>query len=125
MSLGDWYLHGTKLCPLNFSYAEESEVIGAEERLLGGGLRRDVRARKLGVSLSWEFLPETFDGTYHCYADLRALGTKSGTMAFIRPVGTSTGTESFKVFCSAPPGELAHRSAGTVFWNTEITLREA
>ena len=126
MSLGDWYLNGTKVCPWNFSYSERKEVIGEDARLLDGSLRRDIVARKLNVNLGWSYLPETFDGTYHCYNDLRALGTKSGTMSFIRPVGTSTGTESFNVFCSCPPGELAHRTdAVNVYWNVSINLRQA
>ena len=125
MSLGDWYLNGTKLCPWDFSYSEGYEVIGEDARLLDGGLRRDVRARKLSVDLKWDFLPETFDGTYHCYNDLRALGTRSGTVVFLRPVGTSTGTESFNVYCSTPSSDLATRTDGTVFWNCSMNLRQA
>ena len=126
MSLGDWYLNGTKLCPWNFSYSESKEVIGEDARLLDGSLRRDVVARKLAVDMSWEYLPETFDGTYHCYNDLRALGTKAATVTFLRPVGTSSGTESFTVLCDAPSGKLAHRADGTdVYWNVSFSVRES
>jgi len=125
MSLGDWYLNGTKLCPWNFTFAESYEVIGGDTRMLNGLARRDVTARKLNVALSWEDLPETHDGTYHCFNDLRALGTNAGTMTFLRPVGTSTGTESFNVFCSTPKGEVSFRDAGTVFWNCSVNLVEA
>jgi hypothetical protein len=125
MSLGDWYLNGTKLCPWNFKWGESKEVIGEDTRLLDGSLRRDVVARKLSVDMSWEYLPETFDGTYHCYQDLRALGTKSGTVALIRPVGTSTGTESFNVFVSPPSGEVAVRvDSSDVYWNCSINVRQ-
>ncbi len=125
MTLGDWYLNGTKLCPWNFELSESYEVVGEEERILSGLLRRDIVARKKNFELAWETLPETFDGTYHCYADLEALGTKSGTMAFIRPTGTGTGTTSQNVYCSVPEGELAHRAATDVYWNVGITLRQA
>lgn len=125
MSLGDWYLNGTKLCPWNFSWSESKETVGNEARLLNGGLRRDIVARKLKVDMSWSMLPETFDGTYHCYEDLRALGTSSGTVALIRPIGTSSGTQSFGVFVEAPSGNVAHRSDGTdVYWDCSITVRE-
>jgi hypothetical protein len=125
MALGDWYLNGTKLCPWGFSYKESIEVVGGDSRMLSGALRRDIVARKLNVSLSWENLEETHNGTYHAYNDLRALGTKSGTMTLVRPIGTSTGTEQFKVFCTVPSGDVAFRSAGTVFWNCDIGLAEA
>jgi hypothetical protein len=125
MALGDWYLNGTKLCPWSFAYSETSEVIGEDARLLSGNLRRDIVARKLAVDMSWEFLPETHDGTYHCYNDLRAFGTRAGTVTFIRPVGTSTGTEQFKVFCEPPSGEVAHRTDSTdVFWNCSFRVVE-
>lgn len=125
MALAEWYLNGTKLCPWNFTYSESMEVIGGEKRMLNGLARRDVTARKLNVSLSWEDLEETFSGTYHAYSDLRALGTNSGTMTFLRPVGTSTGTEAFKVFVSTPEGQVSFRDTGTVFWNCSCNLVEA
>lgn len=125
MSLGDWYLNGTKLSPLGFANAEAYRIAGGDVELLDGGLRRDIRARKLEVAMSWEYLPEHFDGTYHALTDLKSLGTSSGTMTFLRPTGTSTGTTSYRVFCDPPESELAHRSAGTVFWNVSMTVREA
>ena len=126
MSLGDWYLNGTKLCPWNFSWSESTEVIGEDARILDGSLRRDVTARKLNVDIAWEYLPETFDGTYHCFNDLRGLGTKSGTMALLRPVGTSTGTESFNVYADTPTGDLAFRADGSnVYWNCGLKVRQA
>ena len=126
MALGDWYLNGTKLCPWNFDYSEAPEVIGEDTRNLAGVLHRDVTARKLAVDMSWEYLPETHDGTYHCYNDLRALGTRSGTVVFLRPVGTSTGTESFNVFVDAPPGRVAHRTDTVdVYWNCSLKVRQA
>jgi len=124
MALGDWFLNGTKLDPNNLSFREGWEVVGGDERMLDGGLRRDVVARKYNLDLSWEYLPETSSGSYHAYTDLRAFGT-SGTFTFIRPTGTSTGTEQFKVFVSTPSGELGFRSTGTVFWNAKVNLREA
>lgn len=126
MSLGDWYLNGTKLCPWSFSYDEDYRVTGDDKVLLSGGLRRDIVSRKLVVNMGWNFLPETFDGTYHCYSDLKALGTKSGTVAFIRPNGTGTGTTSHNVFCSVPKGNLAHRTDSVdVYWNVTFQVREA
>ena len=125
MSVSDYYLNGTALDPTGFSYDESVEVIGGDERMLNGLLRRDVVARKLNVSLAWEFLPETSLGTYHAYSDLRALGTNAGTVTFLRPIGTSTGTEAFKVVCSPPNADVAFRSTGTVFWNPSMSLREA
>lgn len=125
MSLGDWYLNGTKLCPWNFKYAETQEVIGEDARLLDGSLRRDIAARKLTVDMSWEYLPEEFDGTYHAYKDLRAFGTSSGSYTYIRPVGTGTGTEQYSVLCSVPTGELALRADGTnVYWNVGFNVRQ-
>ena len=125
MSLGDWYLNGTKLSPYNFSFAESFEVVGADERLLDGTLRRDIVARKRVVEMSWEFLPEIFDGTYHCYADLQALGTMAGTMVMIRPTGTSSGTTQCNVFADVPQGDLAHRSDGSkVYWNVEFRVMQ-
>lgn len=124
MALYGWYLNGTKLDPAGLKYAESKEVIGGDERMLDGSLRRDVVARKLNVNLSWEMLPETSAGTYHAYSDLRSLGT-TGTVAFLRPIGTSSGTESFNVFCSYPSGDVSFRSEGTVFWDCDINLVEA
>lgn len=125
MAVSDWYLNGTKISPLNFTYSENYEVIGGETRMLNALARRDITARKLNVSLSWTDLPETHDGTYHCYSDLRALGTNAGTLTFLRPVGTSTGTEAFKVFVSTPEGQVSFRDTGTVFWNCSCNLVEA
>jgi len=126
MSLGDYYLNGTRLIDWNFALGESAEVIGDDTRLLSGLLRRDVVARKKNWALSWECLTESFDGTYHSYSDLQALGTRSGTMAFIRPTGTSTGTTNTKVFCDPPSAELQVRKDGThVYWNVSMTLREA
>ena len=123
--MNDWYLNGTKLCPYNFSYSEATEEFGGGARMLSGLMRRDIIARKLSVKMSWATLPETFDGTYHCYNDLRALGTSSGTFTFLRPVGTSTGTEAFSVFCNTPSGDLAHRSDGSnIYWNINFSVRQ-
>ena len=125
MALGSWYLNGTKLCPFNFSFSEATEEFGGQERMLSGLMRRDVVARKLSVKMSWATLPETFDGTYHCYNDLRALGTKVGTMVLLRPVGTGTGTTSFNVFCAPPSGEVAIRQDGSnVWWDASIQVVE-
>jgi hypothetical protein len=122
----DWYLGGTKLCPYNFSFSEATEEIGGGERMLSGLMRRDIIAHKLSVKMSWATLPEAFDGTYHCYNDLRALGTKAGTMVFLRPVGTTTGTTSFNVFVSPPSGDVAIRLAGSnVWWDCSIQVVEA
>lgn len=125
MSLGDWYLNGTKLCPWSFSYDETYTTIGEDKVLLSGNYRRDVTARKMNVNMGWNLLPETFDGTYHCFSDLKALGTK-GTMTFIRPTGTnSTGTTSYTVMCSMPVGNLAHRTDGVdVYWNVSFSVRQ-
>jgi hypothetical protein len=126
MALGDWYLNGTKLCPWNFAYRESYDIVGEDVRVLSGLMRRDIVARKLMVEMSWGFLPETFDGTYHCYNDLRALGTNTGTMKLIRPIGTSTGTEQFFVFCDVPEGEVAHRTDSVdVYWNCGFRVIEA
>jgi hypothetical protein len=124
MSLGDWYLNGTKLCPWSFSYDEGYRIVGDEKQLLDGTLRRDIVARKLVVNMGWNFLPEQFDGTYHCFADLKALGTK-GTMTFIRPTGTGTGTTQYTVLTSMPQGNLAHRTdAVDAYWNVTFTVRQ-
>ncbi len=124
MALGEFYLNGTKLCPYNLSFDEAKEVFGEDVRLLSANLRRDVVARKGAFSLSWEMLPEQSDGTYHGYADLQSLGTNAGTMTFIRPVGTGTGTAQYKVFCDTPEASLNIRTAGTVFYDVSLTLRE-
>ncbi len=124
MSLGEFYLNGTKLSPYNMSFEESREKFGDDVRLLSAGLRRDVVARKGAFSLSWELLPEQFDGTYHGYADLQALGTNAGTMTFIRPVGTGTGTAQYKVFCEDPEASLNVRTAGTIFYDVSLSLRE-
>lgn len=124
MSLGDWYLNGTKICPWSLSFDEDYRIVGDDKELLSGALRRDVAARKLVWSLGWNFLPEHFDGTYHCFQDLKALGTK-GTMTFIRPTGTSTGTTQHTVLTSMPKGNLAHRTDGVdVYWNVSLVVRE-
>ncbi len=126
MSLGDYYLNGTKLIDWNMTLSEGVEVIGEDTRLLDGSLRRDVTARKKNWDLSWEYLTESFDGTYHSYSDLQALGTMSGTMAFIRPTGTTTGTTNTRVFCDPPTAELQVRKDGThVYWNVSMALKEA
>ena len=125
MALYDWYLGGTALNPWNFSYSESQETFGEDARMLDGSLRRDIVARKLNVSMSWGYLPETFDGTYHCYNDLRALGSSTGTFTFLRPVGTSTGTEAFTVMCNTPSADLAHRADGSnIYWNVNFSVRE-
>ena len=125
MSLSEYYLNGTKLCPWNFSLSESQELIGADERILDGTLRRDVVARKRAWAMSWDTLHEVFDGTYHGYNDLRALGTASGTMTFIRAAGTSTGTEQYTVMVEPPTGDLALRSDGVqCYWNVGLGVRQ-
>ncbi len=124
MALGDFYLHGTMLSPYNLSFEESSEVFGEDVRLLSASLRRDIVARKHAFSLSWELLPEHDVGTYHALSDLQSLGTNAGTMTFIRPVGTGTGTAQYKVFCDTPEASLNVRTAGTVFYDVSLTLRE-
>ena len=125
MSLGDWYLNGTKLCPWNFSYSEGKEVIGGDVRNLAGAARRDVVARKKTVEMSWEYLPETFDGTYHGYSDLETIGTSATTGTLIRPTGTGTGTTQYTVLCDPPSGVLQHRTDSVdVYWNVSMAVRE-
>lgn len=119
-------LNGTSLCPWNYTFSEEHVPTHDDLRGLDGNMYRDVAARRYVFELEWEYLPESFDGTYHAYQDLRNLGTMSGTMNFTRPIGTSSSDTTFRVFADPPDSEMMHRAQGSnIYWNVSMTLRES
>lgn len=123
----EWVINGTAFCPWNLTWSESQEMIGEYAQMLGGGLRRDAVAHKSVFDLSWEYLPEQFDGTYYGYDDLRSLGTYAGQLQLKRPVGTSdTSSYTWNVYCNPPEAERMQEASGSnVYWNPSIRLKEA